>query len=49
MIRHLGRLLAEVRSTHPEASDLLLALNDAQTRTVRTLRDRFVQEGGFDV
>jgi MoxR-like ATPase len=49
VLRRLGRLLSEVRAAHPEAAETLGAIARAQAKAVTTLRERFSEEGHFDV
>jgi MoxR-like ATPase len=49
LLRRLGRLLAEVRAEHPDAAELMQAIVGAQRQAITTLRERFSEEGYFDV
>lgn len=49
VLRRLGRLLSEVRAEHPEAAELLADIARAQKNAITVLRERFSEEGHFDV
>ena len=48
-LRHLGRHLAEVRASYPDAFDLLRAVQGTQKKILNILRDRFREDGDVDV
>jgi MoxR-like ATPase len=49
ILRRLGRLLSEVRTAHPQAVETLRAIARAQADAITALRERFSEEGRFDV
>ncbi len=49
LLGQLGRLVAEVRSTHPQAVEALREIQRSQTEVIMIMRDRYSEDGGFDV